>query len=262
MPLIRAAETAQSDRVAPENDGRIVLVSGRISADGYFAHDETFDVRVDAPILRRNVDMYQWVLYRSNRNEEDEYRRQWSDREPTFHRDNPRSKPYQGRMFYSQVMLGEYELSQELLAKLEPHGSWTPVRGLGRATAERFGMVLADNVYYIYQNLESRFVEVGDTRIYFHALNISDLGDITVLARQDGNMLTVHRVDDDRFFMMGNIYAGIIGVEEVASIEEGEFAFATWVFVGLTVFFAFLTALVTWLNVGYVRAAERIRRAG
>ena len=262
MPLIRAAEKAQSDKVAPENDGKIVVVSGRIKADGYSTRDETFNVFVDAPILRRNVDMYQWVKYyerdRNNQMEE-RFRREWSDAEPIYHGDNPRSKPYQSRMFYSEVMLGEYELSQELVAKLQPHGSWTPVSGLGGGTAEKYGMVLTNDVYYIYHDIENKYVDVGDTRIHFHALDISDLGDITVLAKQEGNMLTVHRVKDN-LYPLGDIYAGIKGVEEVAGKEEDDYVYAKWVLAGFTVFFAFLTALFTWLNVRYVRDAERTRR--
>ena len=262
MPLIRAAEKVQSDKVAPENNGKIVLVSGRIKADGYSARDETFDIRVDAPILRRNVDMYQWVkYYERNRNNqmEEHFRREWSDAEPIYHEDNPRSKPYQGRMFYSEVMLGEYKLSQELAAKLAPHGSWTPVGGLSGGTAEKYGMVLTNDIYYIYHDIENEYVEVGDTRIYFHALDISGVENITVLAKQEGNMLTVHRVKDN-LYPLGGIYAGIKGVEEVAGKEEGDYAYAKWVLAGFTVFFAFLTALFTWLNIGYARDAERTKR--
>jgi len=161
-------------------------------------------------------------------------------------------------MFYSEIMLGEYKLSPELVSKLEPHGSWIPVMELDGGTAEKHGMVLKNDVYYIYHDIESEYLDVGDTRIYFHALDISGLeeGDITVLARQEGNMLTVHMVKDD-VYPLGKIYGGIKGVEEIAGEEEDDFVYAKWTAVIFTAIFGFITALITWSNAGRIRRRKQ-----
>jgi len=255
IPLIQAAVKAQSDKVMQENDGRIVLVSGRFSADGYSAWDDTFEVRVDAPILRRNVDVYQWVKDTEKSRSDDDveyYKMEWSDAKPISFRDNPTSKPYQGKMFYSEAMFGEYKLSPDLVSKLEPHGSWIPVKGLSEGTAEKYGMVLENDIYFIYNDIEGEYLDVGDTRIYIYALDISDLEDITVLARQEGNMLTMHMVKDD-VYPLGNIYGGIKSAEEISGEEEDDFVYAKWTAVIFTAIFALITALITWSNAGRVR---------
>ena len=249
MQAIEEAVPMSSDRVDTDNDGKVVLVSGRITAEEYSALDDTFSVDVDFPILRRNVEMYQWVRY-TDRDGDETYVREWSDKDPVYFRDNPRSMPYQGRKFYSAFSLGAYELSPELVAKLEPLGSWARVGGLDRRTAERFGMELANDAYYIYQDLNNAYVDVGDTRITFDALNISGLSEITIVARQEGNMLVEHRLKDD-IYPLGKIYEGIRDTKSILSEEEGEAAFGMWVLGGLTVVFAVVTGLITMSNVKY-----------
>ena len=249
LEAIKEAIPMSSERLDPGNDGKIVLVSGPIYVDGYSAWDETFDADIDAPILRRTVEMYQWVRYFDSHNDE-YYQREWSDANPIYYRDNPDSKPYQDRKFYSEFTFGQYELSPEIVAKLERHGTWIPVGGLSSRTAERFGMHLINDVYYIFQDMQNPNVEVGDTRITFQALDIYDVFDITVVAKQEGNMLVQHRLRDE-LYPLGNIYNGIRDARSILDEEESEFAFGKWVLGGLAVVFIIATVLITRANAKY-----------
>ena len=245
MPLIQEAVTASSDKVIPENDGKIVIISGRIAGEGYSAVDDTFDIEVDTPLLKRKVEVYQWVKKQgahSQRKDDEYYEREWSDANPILYGSNPWEKPYENKTFYSTVKLGSYEISTDLVSKLEPLGERVTVEGLSSRTAEKFGMVLADDFYYIYQDLDVDYVEVGDARISYSALDISDLREITILAKQEGNMLVAD------VFPIGNIYAGILGIDEVTSKAAEDVAYAKWTALILTFIFALITAYITWNN--------------
>jgi len=249
IALIEDAIVVPGTQVLAENDGKIVLVSGRITNNEFYAFDDTFEVEADSPILKRSVDMYQWVKY--TRDDEDYYTTEWSNAKPIVYSDNPRDKPYQDKMSCASVWVGEYELSPEIVAKLEPHGEWTRLRGLSGSVAARYGMEFVNDTFYIYNDLDNEYVDVGDTRIQFETLNISRLGDITILARQDGHMLNQHTPRENVMYPLGNIYSGRKTLEEVLKEEEGELNFAKWVFIILTLVFALLTALLTWMNVKY-----------
>jgi len=263
MEALGGAVEAPVDRVLSANEGKVVVVSGKISHTGYSAYDETFEVGVDSPILKRNVDMYQWVEYTESYGNDIEYyyEREWSDSNPIRYSDNPSSKPYESRMFYSEVMLGEYRLAPELVEKMRFMGKWADVAGLGRGAADKYGLILSDDVLYYYQNPAGQYVDVGDARIYYEALDISGLSDITVAARQEGDMLVELR-GDNNVFLVGNIYDGVMSAADVFGAREDDFAFAGITALVLILIFGLITALITRGNIKKYKLREKFGDVG
>jgi len=252
------AVEAPSDRVLPENEGKVVVVSGRIASDGYFAFDETFEVGVDSPILRRNVDVYQWVKKTEGMGEAEEeyYEREWSDAKPVMYGDNPSSKPYEGRVFCSEFRLGEYRLAPELVEKFRFLGQWVDVGNLGWEAVDKYGLVLSGDAYYYYQNPGGQYVDVGDAKIYYEALDISGLSAITVAAKQEGDMLVELR-GDGNMFLVGDVFSGVMSAEDVFGAREDDMAYAKVVGFVLIIIFGAITALLVRGNIKKHRFREQ-----
>jgi|GEM_PF-6061926 len=59
--LRKDAVVITDGKVLPENEGKLVVVSGRATADESTVSDMDFDVTVESPYLSRRVEMRQWV---------------------------------------------------------------------------------------------------------------------------------------------------------------------------------------------------------
>jgi hypothetical protein len=240
-------------RISPENEGKLVLVSGKIVTDGYDATDETFGITVDTPILQRHVYVYQWV---KNTDDDDDiyYEMEWSENRPISYRSNPKSKPYESQSFYSTVMLGEYELALDLIEQLHSfdsdlrfYTSYVPVTGLNQETADKYKMTINNDAYFIYLDEDSEYYTIGDTRIEYEALDIGRLEYITVIGKQEGDFLTLYMVKDR--YELGKLFNGILKLDEVLTNYEDDFSFAKWGALFFTGIPALIAVLITMMNV-------------
>ena len=169
-------------KVLPENEGELVLVSGRIRSGGGTVSDPAFGLTVDSPYLERIVEVYQ-----QSKGENSVF---WAW-----------SRNKIADAFYSSaVKIGEFEFPSGHLNKLK--SSMVRVTELKQSQAGKYYKVAMYNNYYYYlpvddesfiraagnlDNIDFSLKEtVGDTRVSFKMLDLSNPAEYTVLAKQEG----------------------------------------------------------------------------
>jgi uncharacterized membrane protein len=220
----KAAVEVPSDSVSPENEGRLLVVSGEATTDEE-VEDPDFDVRAKALRLEREVVMYQWDEDVSKSTEkkvgggetttkEYSYEKKWSEglkrssdfKRPDGHR-NPTEMPFESAKFQAkEVLLGAFQLPQDLVSKIsgdEPLPltdadlqRMPPAilkKGIGqRLLAEApedassaAGVSLVDGALYLGQDPDSPVI--GDVRVAFETVLPST---VTVRSEQRNQSFT------------------------------------------------------------------------
>ena len=126
-------------KVLPENEGKLVLVSGNTEKEKIVT-DEEFNISVQTIKLVRKVEMYQWRETKTWDSEKEEYKYEyskiWSDslledihfeyRNAFLSEShiNPDTMPYKNQSFYNTVKLGEFELSSDQLEGIDTTGTY------------------------------------------------------------------------------------------------------------------------------------------
>lgn len=186
-----------ADTFAPENDGRLVHLSGRTAVTGTIS-DEKFGITAEALKLRRGVEMYQWT--ESERSETKKklgggtetvttysYDKQWrgslvnSDqfKKPAGHA-NPKSMPVQAsEIVASPIALGAFTLPNFLVARIQ---NFVPVPAKPGESPLPDGAILHDGEFYF--GSDPGTPKIGDARVKFAAVYP---GDISLVAKQTGN---------------------------------------------------------------------------
>ena len=257
-PMREAAVVVENAKVLPENEGKLVVVSGRVTVEDCEVSDKDFDVTVQAPHLARIVEMSQWRSSSSNRNMADlhiwssqlQLRRQTIGGEQYT---NPDRIPFDEAVFQADTpfMLGEFELAPKLLEKfLDLPGRRTRVKGLSQSGADKNGMVLDDaNNWYFYKSnfgpvigdaFGTSFFGIGDTRVFFQMVDPAKLGEITVMAKQENGILTQYH---EGISYIERLYDGIMSKEEVLSEEKTTNTYGAVFAVCVTLLLAGFTAL-------------------
>ena len=234
-PMRESAVVIADGKILPENEGKLVFVSGRVTVGESIVSDTDFDVTVEAPYLARIVEMRQWMRSSSkNRNMGDLVI--WSSELQPRRQEiggewytNPTHIPFEGAVFHADApfMLGEFELSQELLEKfLRLPDRRTIVSGLKQSGADKNGLeLLNDNTYFYKSNFGpvigdafgTSLFGIGDVRIYFQIVDPSKLGEITVMAKQENGMLTKY---SESISHISHLYDGIMNKDEVLAVEK------------------------------------------
>lgn len=175
-----AVVQAQIDKVAPENNGKLVIVSGSIAATGERT-DEYFGISQKSIKMKRVVETYQWSQDCST---ECTYVKIWS--EPAIdsskfddaHK-NPDTKQYSTEEYVeSRVQLGAYTLSPKLINDLR----YDTVMGPDEI------IEIYDGKYdlvgeYITNAADMDRPMIGDFRIHYEYVKDKD---VTVIAKQAG----------------------------------------------------------------------------
>ena len=247
-------------KVLPENEGKLVLVSGRVTAEGSTVIDPVFDVTAQSPYMKRYVLQYQEERDR-------EGHRSWDWNLKKFE-DDYFKKTIETSEFYSTAKIGEYELSPEQLTKLHDFEN-TPivqVTDLKENIANRYYRVVRNRIYNYYlprnnnsfQELLANLngedfgtagkAEVGDIRIWFAMIDMSEPVECTVLAKQEGSKLTVYSAgngrDDDIYY----VYEGRKSLSEILStVEAGNKEHNTYV-IFFPVIFTVIAIFRIWLK--------------
>ena len=252
-PMRKAAVVVEGAKILPENEGKLVLVSGLVTADGCIVSDTEFDVTVQAPRLARIVEMCQWENSRGIGNPKGFAEAVWSSSvQPDQEINgewyvNPGSIPFEGDVFHADapVMLGEFTLSDKLLKRFyDLPDRRTIVTDLPQSGADKNGLTLdaANYQYYYESNFGiglAKLMDIGDVRVYFQMVDPAKLGEITVMAKQENGMLTQYQ---EGISYIELLYDGILSKDEVLSEEKKWDSVGAIVAVCITLLFAGLAA--------------------
>lgn len=197
-----AVVSVPADKVDPANEGRLVHVSGPVTAEGALT-DEQFGVSAEALKLVRRVEMYQWTEKKSSEEQKKlgggsetvttyDYQKEWSDEavdsaafeQPGGH-ENPGAFPVESQTLTAEpITLGAFTLSAEQVEKLGGEVD-LPV-GEEQAAAvpdeQKEGLQLDNGRFYLGENPASP--KIGDARISFQVVNP---GPRSLVARQVGD---------------------------------------------------------------------------
>ena len=181
-----------SEVVKPENEGKLVATSGPLLNEQELV-DTTFNVKQVTPILRRVVEVYQWVEQSDTDSETNEttytYKKEWSNtiiNSSSFAKaghDNPTEKPYDDEYYTStEVKVGAFTLSSNQVNDLSMEGVYAnydeeTINGLGYKITGK----------YVTNSVDPANPQIGDARISFVYNNSTE---ISVLAVQTGNSFT------------------------------------------------------------------------
>ncbi len=241
-----------STLVDPVNEGKLVHLTG-LAEPTQNLTDSDFGVEVTMKTrLTRGVEMYQWTEKVTSRKEdklgggtttikEYSYSKQWRSslvdsslfRKPGYN--NPATMPYTGKTFYSDVIIGDFDLPESLVSSMS--GDSTSL-GVQFNTS----MIPADNIL-AQSKPESVYgqgfyfgtpnsPQVGDTRVAFDG---SSGGVVSIIAKQTGSTFAPYEATSG-----ANLYRlamGTLGPEEMFDNATAENKVVTWAlrFVGALV---------------------------
>ena len=195
-----------SKEVNPKNEGKLVATNGKLINESELT-DDTFNITVKTPIMKRVVEVYQWQEETSTDDDGDttySYSKNWSSDlidSSSFHNsghDNPKEKKYEDEVLISDdVKVGAFSLSAKQINMLSTNASYT---SFDEGEFSELDLVVSGKYLTNSENINSP--KVGDIRISFVYNNSTD---ISILAVQKGSTFedfvskagkTVNRVMD------------------------------------------------------------------
>ena len=257
-----AVVSVTADEVAPENDGKLVHVSGEAATAQVLA-DEDFGVAAEALRLRRDVAMYQWEEKKESKTQKKlgggeetvtaySYAKAWNSspvdssafHDPAGH-ENPGEFPYAGATWDAEdatvgafaipsrivAMLGDFE---DLAVRQKPEGVEWPEG----ARADKGRIFLGANPAQ---------PQVGDVRISYGVVR---LGDVSIVARQSGDTFAPYPTKAGGEIEM--IRPGKLDAGQMFAAAQSENTILTWIlraagfvmmWVGFSLIFAPLSVL-------------------
>ena len=231
---IEKAVVINDGKVLPENEGKLVMVSGRVTADAdVTVTDPDFGLTVQSPFLERYVQEY----WKHTDSKDNDY---WSwDR-----------IKYRSANFYSTARIGEFELSNEHLEKLS--GSIRYVKPLKDTASGKYSYVVEGSVCYYPLGNSNIFTQSTETtnkrdaRVRYSMVDLSVPVEHTILAKQEGGKLTVYStgksIDDD----INNVYEGRKSISEILSeVEAGSKENNTYLII-FPIVFSVITVFRFW----------------
>jgi hypothetical protein len=201
----RVVTRINSATIDPQNDGKLVHLSGHTSAAGV-VRDGDLGVEADGLRLGRKVEMFQWKEGRRSReargsgNSEDDfvYSRAWSSepidwtkfRFPQDHR-NPPMPPFASREFIADdARLGAFQIGDEIIEKLgrgQAHN--VPAEAVNQAH-DALGQPAQAIQGGIFAGGDPAAPRIGDVRILYSVVPQQNM---SVVGRQDGDRIAAFR---------------------------------------------------------------------
>ena len=180
-----------SEKIDEANEGKLIATSGALINEKEL-YDETFNVKIVTPVMKRVVEIYQWE---ENSSTDDDgnttysYSKVWSESiigSSNFHDKshvNPATKKYSSEYYQSDdVRVGAFSLSSSQISTLSTKGEFNR---FDMETLTKLNLTASGNYATDSKNLSSP--EIGDTRISFVYNNSTE---VSVLAVQKGNSFT------------------------------------------------------------------------
>jgi len=193
--------------VLPENEGELVLVSGKLKASEVFK-DNTFGIELDTFRVNKIVEMYQ---YKAGN---DEVGYEWNEKVEKksiipgsggIYRNPEKSMSSINKC--DKAYLGEFTVSEKLTQRINNNEKveLPEIEGF-----KRKGEYLTNSKWS---------PQVGDIRIKMSYVNLEKLGDISILAKQVGNGFEEYKLDTGAYAF--NVYqTKISNKEELAKALE------------------------------------------
>lgn len=195
-----AVVSVDASRIDPQNDGRLLHLSGRAET-GDILEDSEFGLSLSGLRLIREVSMYQWVEKESSETRQKlgggeetvttyNYVKEWSDktidsgsfRYPEGHA-NPAEMPYEPRTVQAgNVTVGAFSLNPSQVSRIGQPGE-LPVDA-GMTLPELKHISRKGSTVYI--GVDPAKPEIGDTKVQF---TIVPPGDVSLVAAQTGGTL-------------------------------------------------------------------------
>jgi hypothetical protein len=238
----KAVITIAADMVDPENEGKLVHLSG-ITATEDILTDPTFGISQNAIKLQRKVEMYQWeetskteTRTKVGGGEEQittyDYNKKWSERhidsskfKETGHQ-NPGSIPYDTAVYTAKnVTLGAFRLNDSLIGKISNFSQLAVTEeDIPEQMREQF--VLHNNTFYSGKNPGNP--EIGDLRVAFQVVLPSD---VSVLAMQHKETFTPYQTKaGDK---LERLDLGLLTAAQMFEKAHSENRMMTWILRGV-----------------------------
>ncbi|XP_069499505.1 transmembrane protein 43 [Ambystoma mexicanum] len=260
------------NRVASENEGRLIHLSGALSTSKPLS-DPNYGISIECVKLKRQVEMYQWIEQEDSKEYEENgeiktetrysYSTEWRtevvssrhyDREIAHQ--NPSAMAVESlTAVASSVQVGRFDLSKGLIDKI---GNFRQLSLENMQAPNAYATIEGD---YFYHSLNLRSPEVGDLRVSFHYAGLSGraspLGPadvITVIGRQQGEKVTAYQTKSGDVLEL--LYLTALSAEEVFQKEHESNTLKTWalraggwlmMFLGLSLMTKIIHTLVDWL---------------
>ena len=171
-------------KVLPENEGKLVLISGKVETD-YYLTDDDLGLELDTCKAKKSVEMYQYTI----KNDELDYK--WDENVQYEYVTND-----SGRRFYNpeksiessetcdEAYIGEF-LIPEGLTKQLPYNA--TIKDLPKID----GFRIKDD----YLTNSGAVAEVGDLRIRVSYTDLEKLGEVSILAKQVGDSFEEYKLN-------------------------------------------------------------------
>ena len=223
--------------VRSENNGKLVHVSGKVTAEGTLSEPD-FNFQVAALNLSRSVEMYQWTEDRDSKTKkkigggtetvtEYSYKKEWSSRlhdsddfhAPDGHR-NPGSMPLDdGSWTAPGGRLGGFRLDQSMLSQLGGKARFSPP-----AEARASDSTFKREGDEFYRGANSGSPEVGDIRVSF---SIVPEGTHSIIAAQAGSSLKPFTTKGGRELLL--LRTGTVGADAMFEKAQADNTALTWI---------------------------------
>lgn len=261
---------AQSSRLDPALDGKLIHVEGKVTVQET-AEDSLTGVTADgAIVIIRRVEMYQWTERQESSSEKTvggsekttttySYAREWSSapqpsgnfKQPEGHQ-NP-VMPVEGASFpVATARLGVFGLDGKILAPLGILTTLTFTQQQAQEIGARLGLSRptqwSDGT--VYSGADSSSPEIGDLRISYQRI---DLDEASFVARQTGDRLTPYTASNGYSVFLSA--AGFVPADQMFADARTGNTLITWVLRAaglLLMFFGFAAALKIFSVIGDV----------
>lgn len=237
----RAVVTLNDPIASPENDGKLVHVTGDAKADGSSTDTDTGFTHTTLN-MKRAVEMYQWdedadsdttesVGGSETTNTTYTYTTNWFShtkdssrfKSPEGHQ-NPKTFPIKRKeqVATAKVSLGDFRLSDILVSNLP-----TTLLSLeGKQAPLLDGAIVAGNYFYLGDDPDNP--QVGDTRISYYS---SEPGDYSIVAKQNGSTLAAYPTKTGKdLYLIGS---GTKTADELFAAAEESNKNITWILRGV-----------------------------
>jgi len=248
-------------KVMPENEGKPVMISGKISIKKDSLSDEEFGVKIKTPRLKRTVFMYQWEEEKvETKNEDDEviattykhnkvwanyvidadlFKQKFRGALTTEKYKNPTKKPIEDAVFTTPIYLGEFVLTDDQVKNFEVN---TIFKDLDEKIGEEHGLTIVEDCY---TDVVKKTPDIGDIKIRFEYIDLDVLENITILAMQKGNTLEAYTTEKGK--IIDKFWLKSLSEKEVAAELQKDVMY-TKVGIGIFIVIFLVIAIVLFIN--------------
>lgn len=261
--------SVSTDKVDEANEGKLVHMTGEASTEETVT-DPIFGISANAIMLRRNVQMYQWVETKKSTSREKlgggketvttyEYKQEWTDKfndsdkfkERVGHT-NPGAMPFEKLAVTAKdVKLGAFQLSESLVTKIDK-GDTISLKedDLEKLSPEvKDKAKLVEGVLYIGENTNAP--KIGDTKVSFQEVKPTT---VSIIARQQGSTFEPYTTSNGETLEL--IQIGTVSADLMFKQALAENSTLTWIlrlvgfflmWIGLASIFSPLTVVASVL---------------